>query len=301
MKALFEPFRRFDARRIFGFIRRLGGHVTSKSQVLRFAFYPRPPGGGRLLVITHLKWVVGISIHALRVEGDQAFPPTWSAASGISIHALRVEGDQKQKTRITIPTISIHALRVEGDEHVAPETGRRIISIHALRVEGDEHVAPETGRRIISIHALRVEGDTMLGSACRLKMHFYPRPPGGGRRAKTVRPTALLYFYPRPPGGGRLLLFIFLAFLLCISIHALRVEGDTFSLAVSFNKYYFYPRPPGGGRRAISRSPSYPLLISIHALRVEGDYFGPIGVGVGENFYPRPPGGGRPSKTVTRI
>ena len=33
----------------------------------------------------------------------------------------------------------------------------------------------------ISIHALRVEGDTMLGSACRLKMHFYPRPPGGGR------------------------------------------------------------------------------------------------------------------------
>ena len=38
--------------------------------MLRFAFYPRPPGGGRLLVITHLKWVVGISIHALRVEGD---------------------------------------------------------------------------------------------------------------------------------------------------------------------------------------------------------------------------------------
>ena len=47
MKALFKLFRRFDARRIFGFIRRLGGHVTSKSQVLRFAFYPRPPGRGR--------------------------------------------------------------------------------------------------------------------------------------------------------------------------------------------------------------------------------------------------------------
>ena len=51
MKALFELFRRFDARRIFGFIRRLGGHVTSKSQVLRFAFYPRSPGGGRPLAI----------------------------------------------------------------------------------------------------------------------------------------------------------------------------------------------------------------------------------------------------------
>ena len=68
----------------------------SKSQVLRFAFYPRPPGGGRLLVITHLKWVVGISIHALRVEGDWAMFKKGFLDFGISIHALRVEGDQLQ-------------------------------------------------------------------------------------------------------------------------------------------------------------------------------------------------------------
>ena len=145
----------------------------------------------------------------------------------------------------------------------------------------------------ISIHALRVEGDTMLGSACRLKMHFYPRPPGGGRRAKTVRPTALLYFYPRPPGGGRLLLFIFLAFLLCISIHALRVEGDfnnsnldliivisIHALRVEGDRrissyarkgFYFYPRPPGGGRPVMTADGETPTWISIHAFRVEGD------------------------------
>ena len=69
MKALFELFRRFDARRIFGFIRRLLGMSRPKvkcydllsNHALRVEgdlgcrpvtkegnyFYPRPPGGGR--------------------------------------------------------------------------------------------------------------------------------------------------------------------------------------------------------------------------------------------------------------
>ena len=71
MKALFELFRRFDARRIFGFIRRLLGMSRPKvkcydllsNHALRVEgdlgcrpvtkegnyFYPRPPGGGRPL------------------------------------------------------------------------------------------------------------------------------------------------------------------------------------------------------------------------------------------------------------
>lgn len=47
MKALFESFRRFDARRIFGFIRRLGGMSRPKVKCYDLR-----------------------SIHALRVEGD---------------------------------------------------------------------------------------------------------------------------------------------------------------------------------------------------------------------------------------
>lgn len=72
MKALFELFRRFDARRIFGFIRRLGGMSRPKvkcydlrsTHALRVEgdpalfrlpisfpnFYPRPPDGGRLFM-----------------------------------------------------------------------------------------------------------------------------------------------------------------------------------------------------------------------------------------------------------
>ena len=33
-----------------------------------------------------------------------------------------------------------------------------------------------------------------------------------------------------------------------ISIHALRVEGDTRLKDAAVTRLYFYPRPPGGGR-----------------------------------------------------
>lgn len=71
MKALFELFRRFDARRIFGFIRRLGGMSRPKVKCYDLR-----------------------STHALRVEGD-LFPVACKDAFHISIHALRVEGDSK--------------------------------------------------------------------------------------------------------------------------------------------------------------------------------------------------------------
>ena len=91
MKALFELFRRFDARRIFGFIRRLGG--------------------------------------------------------------------------MSRPKVKCYDLR----------------STHALRVEGD----------ISPLFGLFFNPD------------FYPRPPGGGRRAELAEKKESGDFYPRPPGGGR--------------------------------------------------------------------------------------------------
>ena len=57
------------------------------------------------------------------------------------------------------------------------------------------------------------------------------------------------YFYPRPPGGGRHRPELAAAAVACISIHALRVEGD--ALMVLFT--------------------AAGCSISIHALRVEGD------------------------------
>ena len=107
----------------------------------------------------------------------------------------------------------------------------------------------------ISIHALRVEGDERDGDCLCSGQNFYPRPPGGGRLQKVIGMDTLSNFYPRPPGGGRLLdvplsqnypldfyprppgggrrpyeLQIRVSFL--ISIHALRVEGDLYLVAL---------------------------------------------------------------------
>ena len=101
---------------------------------------------------------------------------------------------------------------------------------------------------------------------------FYPRPPGGGRpidvsvtnplfrflstpsgwRATAKRALGLSktpHFYPRPPGGGRLVRCSLLTSTWAISIHALRVEGDS----------------------RTSKTKGRITHISIHALRVEGD------------------------------
>lgn len=64
MKALFELFRRFDARRIFGFIRRLGGMSRPK-----------------------VKCYDLLSNHALRVEGDVIYIFIFVFVPSISIHA----------------------------------------------------------------------------------------------------------------------------------------------------------------------------------------------------------------------
>lgn len=72
MKALFKLFRRFDARRIFGFIRRLGGMSRPKVKCYDLR-----------------------STRALRVEGDVPDLYIMQRGGWISIHALRVEGDSK--------------------------------------------------------------------------------------------------------------------------------------------------------------------------------------------------------------
>ena len=101
---------------------------------------------------------------------------------GISIHALREEGDAVSRMPSPYRRISIHALREEGDtkrlENHSPRTeflstpsarratglhrGKGVlldISIHALREEGDLHHEPCKVHHEISIHALREEGD----------------------------------------------------------------------------------------------------------------------------------------------
>ena len=185
----------------------------------------------------------------------------------------------------------------------------------------------------------------MLGSACRLKMHFYPRPPGGGRPISRHSRAVRGYFYPRPPGGGRpkhvIFTFVPFKFLstpsgwratrrvrphlsrcrflstpsgwratgavhfhgLCnsISIHALRVEGDTNAKYTIIRKKDFYPRPPGGGRpKNIELCKKGVLFLSTPSgWRATGDDRRRRNADV--DFYPRLPGGGRPVALDTTL
>ena len=59
---------------------------------------------------------------------------------------------------------------------------------------------------------------------------------------------AILDFYPRPPRGGRPYLFPRHFLYQCISIHALREEGDNSFQCSQSSRLDFYPRPPRGGR-----------------------------------------------------
>ena len=127
---------------------------------VRYDFYPRPPRGGRRICLMPSSGANGISIHALREEGDA--PPAFVGfLAGISIHALREEGD--------IPA---------GGPAVAPQNfyprpprgGRpTLIRFWTTRSRYFYPRPPRGGRPRprpqechadqISIHALREEGD----------------------------------------------------------------------------------------------------------------------------------------------
>ena len=127
--------------------------------------------------------------------------------------------------------------------------------------------------REISIHALREEGDYGSEIKDTVTDEFLSTP--SARRATVAFCSSLpvnLHFYPRPPRGGRPVSVPTAAAVIFISIHALREEGDRRPRRSNRPDTHFYPRPPRGGRRFNRRSHIPALLISIHALREEGDH-----------------------------
>ena len=155
----------------------------------------------------------------------------------------------------------------------ASECGNLRISIHALRAEGDDcPYCTDYCPVAISIHALRAEGDVFCcWIRLLISLHFYPRPPCGGRPCLCGFLSPSHDFYPRPPCGGRRKCLPDALDELRISIHALRAEGDCAAWPRRWPACDFYPRPPCGGRQ------SRHLLGVVHT-----------------DFYPRPPCGGRP-------
>ena len=167
-------------------------------------FYPRPPRGGR--------------------PGPFRWP---FSMPGISIHALREEGDGRSGNRAFAFT-NFYPRPPRGGrlQFLFPDGAAIRISIHALREEGDVIVdkyypfpqdfyprPPRGGRR----------GGATIWCP---QSNFYPRPPRGGRPQRPFTSWVSFLFLSTPsarratvmqfaalPGAG-------------ISIHALREEGD---------------------------------------------------------------------------
>ena len=82
-----------------------------------------------------------------------------------------------------------------------------------------------------------------------------------------------------------------------ISIHALRVEGDSMREVVTLKEYYISIHALRVEGDLSSSQRACPRSISIHALRVEGDERRFLHSARYADFYPRPPGGGRLAHT----
>ena len=175
-------------------------------------------------------------------------------------------------------SISTCALREEGDRLLkAQKEGKLYISIHALREEGDFSRKVYVFRFIISIHALREEGD-QHGAAVGVKYYVFLSTPSA-RRA-TIWPimlVAVASFLSTPSARRATCEAFFLRRQLCISIHALREEGDRDYNGAFWLVLDFYPRPPRGGRQLCPALFPDVMGISIHALREEGDILPCIG------------------------
>ena len=156
----------------------------------------------------------GISIHALREEGD-LFRLVLRSNAPISIHALREEGDAGRGKFHPAFQISIHALREEGDFMCTgfptwflnfyprpPRGGRQ--SSKERTGQQELFLSTPSARRAtffcfkvfahfsISIHALREEGDQraffVLVSMC----VFLSTPSARRATAKTEKASPLL-------------------------------------------------------------------------------------------------------------
>ena len=125
-------------------------------------------------------------------------------------------------------SISIHALRKEGDQHSGPwlTLHTAFLSTPSARraTKAAQHV---TTFRCISIHALRKEGDVSFEGTDEVAVIFLSTPSARRATRSPIRAMARLkYFYPRPPQGGRQWSNQPELNHGCISIHALRKEGD---------------------------------------------------------------------------
>ena len=191
-------------------------------------FNPLPPHGGR---------PIGNACFLCCIP-FQSTPSAWRetdfnfehcANVNISIHSLRMEGDtivyvQKKINKLFQSTPS--AWRETSNRTTIRETSNTFQSTPSA---WRETVFPFVRRNCehISIHSLRMEGDPILLYTSWVARYFNPLPPHGGRPVPEKCNFFAVNFNPLPPHGGRHVPRRQHQLLQLISIHSLRMEGDS--------------------------------------------------------------------------
>ena len=216
-----------------------------------------------------------ISIHSLRMEGDDPETFTTFPIMGISIHSLRMEGDGRSHPANWEPT-SFQSTPSAWRE-TCGEAGECVdlvkISIHSLRMEGDPlSLILLIVQLVISIHSLRMEGDSAK-SVLHCPFRRFQSTPSAWRETYNIyyylfysifQSTPSAWRETRPPPFFLSRLFPFQSTpsawretgsstvarqVHSISIHSLRMEGDHCVVVLYICTIH----------------------ISIHSLRMEGD------------------------------
>ncbi len=168
-----------------------------------------------------------ISIHSLRVEGDQN--TMIKCQSLCHFNPLPPCGGRRMLLRQIVIwcSISIHSLRVEGDQDVVDAIVASVISIHSLRVEGDVFCPPIIVLIVLFQSTPSVWRETRASLTVSLNWRYFnPLPPCGGRHLRSIAQMSASQFQSTPSvwretGGVPEGLSA-----VEISIHSLRVEGD---------------------------------------------------------------------------
>ena len=262
--------------------------------MLRFAFYPRPPDGGRLLVITHLKWVVGISIHALRVKATQpCSAPAFLSRFLSTLFGWRAICCPPKRTVF------------HQDFYPRPPGGGRPSSAISNILSGVFLSTPSgwrATRSILSGSKVSVFLSTPSGwratSALQPQCTFtvFLSTPSGWRATKNPRKSrkAAEEFLSTPSGWRATWEIAAAMKMYNISIHALRVEGDE-SLSRSLSARARFLSTPSGWRATLSAraysNNTVTFLSTPSGWRATSSTQHSTQHRV--YFYPRPPGGGR--------
>ena len=161
------------------------GRGSSKQSMANF--YPRPPRGGRRPMFCS-SWASTRFLSTPSARRATQVAHRRRGRAGISIHALREEGD-----------LLVGVLLPLAGEFLSTPSARRATYEDRLDMTITcQFLSTPSARRAtglpcrvhrrgsISIHALREEGDAAHSAGSRRSTNFYPRPPRGGRQSASA-------------------------------------------------------------------------------------------------------------------